>query len=56
MPTGGEAEKVGNRFESIWTVFRILGLVRNDATELHTEPTNTLGVEFIETKADGIKE
>src|SRR5260370_5862236 len=57
MPrAGGEAEKLGNYYESIWTVDSLLDLLSDDAVALQPElydESEAEGIEFIKTLANG---
>lgn len=59
MPrTGGEADKFGNRYESLWTVDAVLDLIDGKYTELTVEPLGdeAAGIEFFGTDHSGIRE
>lgn len=56
MPrTGGEADKFGNRYESLWTVDAVLDLMEGKYTELTVEPLGdeAAGIEFVATYPSG---
>lgn len=57
MPTGGGAsDKLGNRYETLWTVDQLLRVVHGDASELTLEPIDvdeSRGIEFRVVSADG---
>ncbi len=56
MPrAGGEAEKLGARFEGVWTADCLLDLLSGDALTLTLEPfgPDSLGIEFIKETATG---
>src|SRR3954469_23693200 len=56
---GGEADKLGNHYEGIWTVDNLLDLLSDDAISLQPEPFDKSegeGLEFIKTLADGTVE
>ena len=56
MPrTGGEADKLGNRYEGLWTVYAVLDLLDGDYTEMVVEPIGEEadGIEFVATTASG---
>lgn len=52
---GGEADKVGNRYESRWTVDKLLDVCNGRARSITVEPSGPdgAGVEFLLTRADG---
>src|SRR4051794_28707067 len=60
MPrAGGEADKLGNYYESIWTVDSLLDLLSEDAISVQAEPfdkSDAEGIEFVKKLADGINE
>ena len=59
MPrTGGEADKFGNRYESLWTVDAVLDLIEGKYSELTVEPLGdeAAGIEFVRTEHSGIRE
>jgi hypothetical protein len=57
MRPGGEADKLGNRYEGFWTIYNLLDLLRGTATEVVVEPmTDGLGVEFVKSLPGGIRE
>ena len=53
MPrAGGEADKLGNYYEGVWTVDSLLDLLPGDALSLQAEPFDSAsseGIEFIKT-------
>lgn len=56
---GGEADKLGNFYEGIWTVDSVLDLLSGDALSLQVEPfdlSEALGIEFIKNLANGTVE
>jgi F0F1-type ATP synthase delta subunit len=56
---GGEADKLGNRYEGIWTVDSLLDIFVGNAQSLTIEPLGTdeyLGIEFIKELNDGNNE
>jgi hypothetical protein len=56
MPTGGEADKLGNRYEGIWTVFQLLSLLQNAVSQITCEPlSDPTGIEFTTIDEAGIK-
>ena len=59
MPrAGGEADKLGNRYESLWTVDAALDLIDGDYTDLTVEAVGdeAAGVEFFRTTPAGVRE
>jgi hypothetical protein len=59
MPrAGGEADKLGNRFEGVRIVGSLLDLLTGDAVALTIEPfgADALGIEFIKETTTGLKE
>ena len=59
MPrTGGEADKFGNRYESLWAVDAVLDLITGDYLALTFEPIRdeAAGIEFFGTRPEGIRE
>ena len=59
MPrSGGEADKLGNRYESLWTVDAALDLIDGEYRDLTVEPVGdeAAGVEFVRTTRKGISE
>jgi len=56
MPrSGGESDKLGNRYEGIWTVGRLLELAAAETAAVTVEPfgEDSLGVEFVVRRHDG---
>jgi len=55
---GGESDKLGNRYEGVWTVENLLDVLSGQANSLTVEPLgrDALGIEFIKEKIDGQKE
>ena len=55
---GGEADKLGNRYEGIWTVGRLLEVARGTIDAIAVEPfgDEASGIEFVETHLDGTQE
>ncbi len=55
---GGEADKLGNRYEGLWTVDAALDLLDGSYTDLTVEAVGdeAAGVEFVKTSASGIRE
>lgn len=57
MPrTGGEADKLGDFYEGIWTVDGVLDLLSGDAVSLQVEPfdkSEAEGIEFVKHLANG---
>ena len=59
MPrTGGEADKFGNRYESLWTVDAVLDLIDGEYADLTVEAIGdeAAGVEFVRTDHSGTRE
>ncbi len=59
MPrAGGEADKFGNRYESLWTVDALLDLIDGDYADLTVEAIGdeAAGVEFVRTDHSGTRE
>jgi hypothetical protein len=52
---GGDADKVGNRFELRWTVRQLIRLLTEEAEWIHLEPIGDAGdkIEFLLCRADG---
>ncbi len=52
---GGDADKIGNRFELRWTVHQFIQLLKGEAECIHLEPIGDAGakVEFLLGRADG---
>jgi hypothetical protein len=54
---GGEAGKLGNRYEGIWTVDAMLDVLSGDANAITVEPLDDpLGIEFELQRTDGTKQ
>ncbi|GAA3312054.1 hypothetical protein [Arthrobacter ramosus] len=55
---GGEADKIGNRYEGAWTVARMLDVLAGRGESVRVEPIGELGsgVEFIFKRSDGTVE
>ncbi|MYD91348.1 MAG: ATP-binding protein [Caldilineaceae bacterium SB0662_bin_9] len=55
---GGEADKLGNRYESLWTVDAVLDLIDCEYRDLTVEAVGdeAAGVEFVRTTQEGIRE
>ncbi len=55
---GGEADKLGNRYESLWTVDAVLDLIDGSYVDLVVEPVGeeAAGVEFFGTSRAGVPE
>lgn len=55
---GGEADKIGNRYEGAWTVARMLDVLAGRGESVRVEPLGELGsgVEFIFRRSDGTVE
>ena len=59
MPrTGGEADKLGNRYESLWAVDAALDLIDGEYVDLTLEPVGdeSAGIEFFGTNRSGLRE
>ena len=59
MPrTGGESDKLGNRYEGLWTVDAALDLLDGNYTDLTVEAVGdeAAGVEFVRTTRSGVRE
>ncbi len=55
-PSGGSSDKLGNRYEALWAIDRLLHIVDGAAHELTLEsldPDESRGIEFVVVKADG---
>lgn len=51
---GGEADKLGNRYEGLWTVGKILDLAAGTIESITVEPFDeSVGIEFIVQRSDG---
>jgi hypothetical protein len=51
---GGESDKLGNRYEAVWTVDSLLDVLVGEAKALTVEPlTDELGIEFMKELNDG---
>lgn len=55
---GGEAGKLGDRYEAIWTVDNLLDLITGDAVAMTVEPfgADAIGIEFWKVLPNGIVE
>ena len=55
---GGEADKLGNRYESLWTVDAALDLIDGEYQDLTVEAVGdeAAGVEFVRTTRAGVHE
>ena len=55
---GGEADKLGNRYEGLWTVTAALDLIDGDYVDLTVEAIGdeATGVEFVSTTPSGVRE
>ena len=55
---GGEADKLGNRYESLWAVDALLDLIDGEYVDLVFEPVGdeAAGVEFFGTNQSGPRE
>lgn len=58
MPrVGGESDKLGNRYEGIWTVDSLLGVLAGEVRSITVEPLMpAAGVEFLLRRVDGVKD
>lgn len=58
MPrTGGESDKLGNRYESLWTVHNLMDVLAGEAVALEPESfQESTGIEFIKTLQDSTQE
>ena len=60
MPrAGGESDKLGNRYEGVWTVDALLDVLNGEAMSVTVEPfpkSEALGIEFIKELPDGTRE
>jgi hypothetical protein len=53
MRRGGEADKLGNAYEGLWTVYNELDVLRGRAREITVEPLqDAQGVEFVKLRND----
>ena len=54
---GGEADKLGNRYEGLWSVDTVLDLIMEEYTDLTLEPIGdeAAGVEFFVTRPSGTR-
>jgi hypothetical protein len=52
---GGESDKLGNRYEGLWTIGRLLELAAGETEKMTIEPLgdDSQGIEFIVGRADG---
>lgn len=52
---GGESDKLGNRYEGLWTIGRLLDLAAGEIESIQIEPfgEESLGIEFVVRRADG---
>jgi len=55
---GGEADKLGNRYEGIWTVAKLLEVASGQSHAITVEPigSEALGIEFVTQLSDGSRE
>lgn len=54
---GGEADKLGNRYEAVWTVDSLLDVLVGEAQAFTVEPlSGELGIEFIKELNNGSRE
>jgi len=58
MPrTGGDSDKLGNRYEGWWTVHNLIDVLAGDAVALQPEAyEESIGVEFVKVLKDGSNE
>jgi len=58
MPrSGGDSDKLGNRYEGLWTVHNLIDVLAGDAIALQPEAyKDSLGVEFVKTQRDATDE
>src|ERR1019366_1654781 len=58
MPrSGGDSDKLGNRYEGWWTINNLIDVLAGDAVALQPEAyEESIGVEFIKTMRDGSEE
>jgi hypothetical protein len=57
MRSGGEADKLANRYEGLWTTYQLFDVLRGDALSLTPEPLEDgVGVEFHKRLPGGIRE
>ena len=57
MRAGGEAAKLGQRYEAIWTVHELMDVLSGEAISLYLEPLNDPeGIEFIKKVRSGHQE
>ena len=59
MPlAAGQSDKLGNRYEGVWTVDNLLDVLTGEALSLTVEPVgkDSHGIEFIKIRADGCQE
>lgn len=52
---GGEADKIGNRYEGIWTIVQVLGVASGQAVSVNIEQItdDVTGIEFVVRANDG---
>ena len=55
---GGEADKLGNHYESLWSVDAVLDLIAGEYIDLTFEPLGdeAAGIEFFSTKPSRVRE
>jgi hypothetical protein len=55
---GGESDKLGNRYESIWTVLQLLDLAAGKTEAIIVEPSSdeAQGIEFVVISGTGTRE
>jgi hypothetical protein len=57
MRSGGEADKLANRYEGLWTTYQLFDVLRDDALSLTPEPLEEgVGVEFHKKLPGGVRE
>jgi len=57
MRSGGEADKLANRYEGLWTTYQLFEVLRGDALSLTPEPLEEgVGVEFHKKLPGGVRE
>ena len=57
MRSGGEADKLANRYEGLWTTYQLFELLKGDALSLTPESLDEgIGVEFCKVLEDGVRE
>lgn len=57
MRSGGEADKLANRYEGLWTTYQLFDVLRGEALSLTPEPLEEgVGVEFHKKLPGGVRE